>query len=531
MAMEIDSVLTERDGRLIKKLRIKENNAVLVMENGDGCVYVLRIYRQEIPAYRMLEGHECESLPAVYHCEIRDGFFLVQEEYIEGICLQDMLDWGARLDEKHAVSVVKKVSEALEVLHDAGYVHRDVKPEHVILMAGKRAVLIDLDASMRLRPEKDTDTRLLGTAIYAAPEQFGLTRSDVRTDIYAVGILLNEMLTGVHPAVTRYRQGRMGEAIETCIQMNPQDRYQSVKELADALTAEKAGGEESVGGEDKFGGEESADGKEKAKTKKWKRTIAACAAGVAILFGAVILGNALPDGIFGMQNEAGGAAVADADADGAQPDVTGDIDENNPWLQMYKWNKTIYYNYRQGSQAAKLQLADGTQVDETFDVYADPGIGVLEGWDAERDAWRLTSEGCDMGAEGYLHAEKDGKHYAIRVVVMGEPISAYSSIPSMDDPTAGYLKPVVDAMDPSIRTIYGTYDPAGKTKIYLAAMSGFDHLMPECSDSRVTIHQTSETGGWPYNLFIMTFENPEGGTVNFQVSNQDTRLKFVFEEE
>ena len=54
MAMEIDSVLTERDGRLIKKLRIKENNAVLVMENGDGCVYVLRIYRQEIPAYRML---------------------------------------------------------------------------------------------------------------------------------------------------------------------------------------------------------------------------------------------------------------------------------------------------------------------------------------------------------------------------------------------------------------------------------------------------------------------------------------------
>lgn len=351
----------------------------------------------------MLEGHECESLPSVYHCEIRDGFFLVQEEYIEGICLQDMLDWGARLDEKHAVSVVKKVSEALAVLHDAGFVHRDVKPEHVILMAGKRAVLIDLDASMRLRPEKDTDTRLLGTAIYAAPEQFGLTRSDVRTDIYAVGILLNEMLTGVHPAVTRYRQGRMGQTIETCIQMNPQDRYQSVKELTAALPAEKAVAEEKVIDE------------EKVKTKKWKRTIAACAAGVAILFGAVMLGNVLSDGIFGM------------------PNVTEDIDETNPWLQMYKRDKTIHYNYRQGSHAVKLQLADGTQVDETFNVYADPGIGVLEGWDSERDAWRLTSEGCDMGAEGYLHAEKDGKHYAIRVVVMGEPISAYSSIPSMDD--------------------------------------------------------------------------------------------------
>ncbi|MGN1414949.1 MAG: serine/threonine protein kinase [Anaerovoracaceae bacterium] len=520
MAMEILSVLTERDGRLIKKLRIKENSAVLVMENGDGCVYVLRIYRQEIPAYRILEGHECESLPAVYHCEIRDGFFMVQEEYIEGICLQDMLDWGARLDEKHAVSVVKKVSEALAVLHDAGYVHRDVKPEHVILMAGKRVVLIDLDASMRLRPEKDTDTRLLGTAIYAAPEQFGLTRSDVRTDIYAVGILLNEMLTGVHPAVTRYRQGRMGETIETCIQMNPQDRYQSVKELADALSSEKAGGEEKAGVGEKDGGEEKAGGKEKAKTKKWKRTIAACAAGVVILFGAVMMGNALPEEPSDLPD---GAAVTDVDAAG--------VEETNPWLQLYKGKDTVYYNFRQGSQTAKLRLEDGTAVDETFDVYVDPGIGVLEGWDAARNAWRLTSEGCDMGAEGYLHAEKDGKHYAIRVVVMGEPISAYSSIPSMDDLTAGYLKPAVHPMDPSDRTIYCTYDPAEKTKLYLAAMFGFDHLMPECSDSRVTIHQTSETGGWPNNLFIMTFENPEGGTVNFQVSNQDTRLKFVFEEE
>ena len=521
MAMEILSVLTKRDGRLIKKLRIKENSAVLVMEDGDGCIYVLRIYRQEIPAYRMLEGHECESLPTVYHCEIRDGFFLVQEEYIEGICLQDMLDWGARLDEKHAVSVVKKVSEALAVLHDAGFVHRDVKPEHVILMAGKRAVLIDLDASMRLRPEKDTDTRLLGTAIYAAPEQFGLTRSDVRTDIYAVGILLNEMLTGAHPAVTRYREGRMGEAIETCIQMNPQDRYQSVKELAEALPPENADGEEKIGGEEKVGGEE------KAKSKKWKRTIAACAAAVVILLGVAMLGNVLPDGLFDLRD---GAVMTDIDAAGAESDVDG-VDETNPWLQLYKGNDTVYYSFRQGSQAAKLFLEDGTRVDETFNVYVDPGIGVLEGWDAARNAWRLTSEGCDMGTEGYLHAEKDGKHYAIRVVIMGEPISAYSSIPSMDNLTAGYLKPAVHPMDPSDRTIYCTYDPKQKSKIYLAAMFGFQNLTPVCSDSHVTIHRSSEDSGWPYGLFEMTFSNPEGGTVTFRVTNEDTWLTFVFEEE
>lgn len=70
-----------------------------------------------------------------------------------------------------------------------------------------KVYLIDLDAAMQLAPEKKSDTQLLGTAVYAAPEQFGLTRSDVRTDIYAVGILLNILLTGVHPAVEQYRSG------------------------------------------------------------------------------------------------------------------------------------------------------------------------------------------------------------------------------------------------------------------------------------------------------------------------------------
>lgn len=67
------------------------------------------------------------------------------------------------------------------------------------------------------------------------PEQFGLTRSDQRTDIYAVGILLNELLTGVHPAIETYKEGFLGNVIATCINMNPSDRYQTVKELINAL--------------------------------------------------------------------------------------------------------------------------------------------------------------------------------------------------------------------------------------------------------------------------------------------------------
>jgi len=76
---------------------------------------------------------------------------------------------------------------------------------------------------------------LIGTALYAAPEQFGLTRSDVRSDVYALGILLNEMLTGNHPTVMQYRKGRLGKIIETCTKINPDDRYQSMDELMAVL--------------------------------------------------------------------------------------------------------------------------------------------------------------------------------------------------------------------------------------------------------------------------------------------------------
>lgn len=66
---------------------------------------------------------------------------------------------------------------------------------------------------------------------FAAPEQFGLTRSDVRTDIYAVGILLNILLTGVHPAVEQYRSGDLAKIIAKCTEMNPGSRYQNASEL------------------------------------------------------------------------------------------------------------------------------------------------------------------------------------------------------------------------------------------------------------------------------------------------------------
>ena len=75
----------------------------------------------------------------------------------------------------------------------------DVKPENIILR-GSEAVLIDFDAARLHKPEHEMDTQILGTTGFAAPEQYGLSQSDLRTDIYSVGILINVMLTGEHPS-------------------------------------------------------------------------------------------------------------------------------------------------------------------------------------------------------------------------------------------------------------------------------------------------------------------------------------------
>ena len=80
----------------------------------------------------------------------------------------------------------------------------------------------------------EADTQVLGTTGFAAPEQYGLSQSDARTDIYSLGVLMNVMLTGQHPS-KRLAEGRMGRIIEHCTRVNPAKRYRDVLRLMEEL--------------------------------------------------------------------------------------------------------------------------------------------------------------------------------------------------------------------------------------------------------------------------------------------------------
>ncbi len=216
------SVLSSKNGGKVLRLRHKKLSKDLV----------LRSYPQSVVAYQKLMDVRMVSLPEIYDVvELEDGQIIL-EEYISGMTVAQVMETG-NYRGSGAVKVMKAICSALTVLHERGIVHRDIKPENVMVTPKGRVVLLDLNASRQISAA-GKDTVIMGTVGYASPEQLGITQSDTRTDIYAAGVLLNVMLTGVHPS-QKLAKGHYGRVIKKCTAINPDDRYQSAEKLALAL--------------------------------------------------------------------------------------------------------------------------------------------------------------------------------------------------------------------------------------------------------------------------------------------------------
>ena len=193
---------------------------------------VLRQLPYPVAAYIALCEVSCENLPQVYDViDTADGQ-TVLEEYVDGVTVAAMAECG-RIRYRQAKKILRGVCHALSVLHDSGFVHRDVKPENVLVRPNGQAVLVDLNISRKVTVA-GRDTVIMGTVGYASPEQLGLTQSDARTDVYACGVLLNVMLTGKHPS-EQLARGRAGRVVRRCTAVNPADRYRTAVRLARAL--------------------------------------------------------------------------------------------------------------------------------------------------------------------------------------------------------------------------------------------------------------------------------------------------------
>ena len=197
---------------------------------------IKRVYHDTTSIYTILQTITHPNIPKVYEVVFDNDTVTILEEYIEGLTISDVLDSGL-YKEIGVVTIISSLCDALSVLHENAIVHRDIKPENVMIDNTGTVKLIDYSAAKIYKPHRSQDTQTLGTAGYAAPEQFGITQSDRRVDIYALGILMNVMLTGEYPAKLFY-QGKMTKIIEKCTQLDPNKRYQNIEELKQELAKE-----------------------------------------------------------------------------------------------------------------------------------------------------------------------------------------------------------------------------------------------------------------------------------------------------
>lgn len=215
----------------------EERGILLVQHSVSRRIFVrktLEVYDRRV--FQYLKEHPVADTPRIYELAEDKGRLIVIEEYINGTALQEILEADGTLPPERAREIILKIGRILQDLHGAEppIIHRDIKPSNVLLGDDGRVVLIDMNAAKNYRSGPARDTRLIGTHGYAAPEQYGFGVSDVRTDIYALGVLMNVMLTGQLPSVGLASDAE-GEWVSRCVQMDPKDRFTSMEMALRAL--------------------------------------------------------------------------------------------------------------------------------------------------------------------------------------------------------------------------------------------------------------------------------------------------------
>ncbi|MGN0539795.1 MAG: serine/threonine-protein kinase [Candidatus Fimenecus sp.] len=231
----LEEILKEQYSVVKVYKKTDEKSIILLRHNELKKDIICRNFIGDCSAYKILRGISYKNIPAVYEVQQSGDEVIVLEEFVNGVTVADILSDGL-YDERGVKHIVKSLCDALTVIHSYGIVHRDIKPENVMIVnADKGGVkLIDFDAARLFKNGQSKDTKIMGTAGYAAPEQLGLAQSDERTDIFALGVLMNVMLTGEHPSKKLYK-GKMAKIIEKCIQLDPQKRYITAAELKKSL--------------------------------------------------------------------------------------------------------------------------------------------------------------------------------------------------------------------------------------------------------------------------------------------------------
>ncbi len=196
---------------------------------------------------RLLARLNHPNIVAIHDFGQANGFFYLLMEFVDGVNLRQAMKAG-RFTPAQALAVVPKICEALQFAHDEGILHRDIKPENILLDTKGRVKIADFGIAKLLgEPAADAaltaSGALLGTPHYMAPEQLEKPGEvDQRADIYSLGVVFYEMLTGELP-LGRFQPPservqvdvRLDEVVLHALEKEPSRRYQQVSQVKTAI--------------------------------------------------------------------------------------------------------------------------------------------------------------------------------------------------------------------------------------------------------------------------------------------------------
>ncbi len=199
--------------RFVEKLSASSHSAVYLAERqSDGLMVVLKVLNQVpdvsdgigafdrfLQEYELIADLDHPNIVQIYDLGVGDDHAHIAMEYLDGSDLKHRIAEG--ITEKQALSYLKQIASALGRIHEVGILHRDLKPGNIMLRHDDTIALIDfgLAKRMRLQLEITGQGEIFGTPYYMSPEQGHASTVDQRADIYSLGIIFYEMLTGKKP--------------------------------------------------------------------------------------------------------------------------------------------------------------------------------------------------------------------------------------------------------------------------------------------------------------------------------------------
>lgn len=226
----------------------EDSSTFLVKETVTGILCVLKwgrnrqaeFLRNEMEIMEKMADRKLSGIPKTYRIFEENGEVYLVREYIEGMSLAQIVLQKGGISEAEICRISRKICQTAEQFQnpDEPMIHRDIKPENIVVTPGGEVVFIDFGTMRSYKKDGSRDTFVVGTRGTAAPEQYGYTQTDQRTDVYAIGQTMLYMVSESYEknqlsecAVSR----RMKKIIEKACSFEPDKRYGDAAQLRRAV--------------------------------------------------------------------------------------------------------------------------------------------------------------------------------------------------------------------------------------------------------------------------------------------------------